>query len=262
MSSNIRERNILIVPIGLEVSRVIEGCKSYPVNVIYLLYNPSKGNEKYAVEQFSHQFANLVKTKIRTSFNLIEEEKVNLGRFYESFGKLQEIYQKEQKTGLLNNIYINISTASKVFATAASLFASLHSENCIIFYLKTNNYVLLEYLAKKGKSKGELETKFKETGLTKGPFTIEEIPILPVTWFKDEEAKVLQVIAQHPKYESLQDLIKELGMDDTPKERIALRRKLDDFETSGLIQTVKRKKQLEIRRRAKLENLRPLFQYI
>ncbi len=248
MDQNIipQERNILIVPIGLEIDRVIKGCKMYPINIIYLLHNPLSKSTKYAVEEYSNRFTKKVKNILNKSFNLISEEIVNLGSFESCLEGLNRILEKEQITARLQHIYINISTASKIFAIASYIFASREPKLFTLFYLQANEYILLEHLRNKNSNLEQLEKNFMEVGLTTGEFLIKEVPILKTQWFEEKERRILAAFTDGRSYNSLLEIIDALKEDNNPKNRMRIRRTLNKFEDLGLIEIKKRGKQLMI----------------
>ncbi|UYP46501.1 hypothetical protein NEF87_002786 [Candidatus Lokiarchaeum ossiferum] len=257
-----QERNILIVPIGLEIDRVIAGCKLYPINVIYLLHNPLVDSTKFAVERYSSYFAKEVKNRIGSSFNKIEEEITNLGSFHDSLTCLNRIMKLEEKIERLGHIYINISTASKTFAMAAYLFASRKPELFTLFYLQSNKYILLEHFNKENSSLDKLEEEFRKSGLTQGDFEVEEIPILKTEWFNKEEAEILRIFDGNRSFDSLLELIANLKQENNPKNRMKIRRILNKFEDLGIIQMKKRGKNLIItptKKHSSISNMTGVF---
>ncbi|KKL85536.1 hypothetical protein LCGC14_1953720 [marine sediment metagenome] len=43
--ANVKERRVMIVPVGLEVARIIDGFTPYAINILYLITNPENNSE-------------------------------------------------------------------------------------------------------------------------------------------------------------------------------------------------------------------------
>ena len=238
----------MIVPIGLEKDRVIEGAKQYPINSIYLLHNPIHKFEELdkGVVYYSELFANQAKNEIKETLIEVHEDIAQLNNFSSSIQVLNKIYNLEKEIKNLNHIYINISTASKAFALAAYVFASMHSRITTIFYLSTLNYILLDHLRKNSEI-SELKDQFIKKGLTVGPYSVEEIPVFKLENFTDEEIVVLKALGKRKKIESLKILIEQiLKIEYTPAIRIKIKRILENFEQKNLIHFQKEKRELVI----------------
>lgn len=237
----LQERRSMIVPIGLEKKRVIFGCKLYPINVVYLLHNPIKvqsdstqSNALPGVIKYSEDFAKGFKKEIKDDFTEILDEEAELNSFSSSIRTLNKIYSNELEKPNFSHIYINISTASKAFAIAAYVFGCNNSENVTLFYLKTKQYILLDYL-EKDSSIVELRKKFLECGLTDGPYESIVIPLIRTVKYTENELKLMKTLAKKPKFNSLKELIEKSDFVNTPADRIRVRRILYSFEEEGLV---------------------------
>ncbi len=242
------ERRVMIVPIGLEKDRVIEGAKQYPINAIYLLHNPIQNLEEQdkGVVFYSELFASQAKSEIKETLIEVHEDIAQLNNFSSSIQVLNKIFHFEKDTKNFNHIYINISTASKAFALAAYVFASMHSRITTIFYLSTLNYILLDHL-QKNSDISELKDQFIKKGLTVGPYSVEEIPVFKLENFTDEEIFVLKAVGKRKKIESLKILIQQiLKFEYSPAIRIKIKRILENFEEKGLIHFQKERRELVI----------------
>lgn len=233
----IKERRIMIVPIGLEKHRVLSGCQIYPVNVVYLIINPKihlKSKRNVGVFYYSDKFATSVLEKINLSFREINEIEAELNSFSSSIQSLKTIFEKEIKNSAkLSKIYINISTASKAFAIAAYIFACQHPELCVVFYMKTQNYILLDFLDEP--LTGKMKQSFLENGLTKGPYEVDEIPLQRIHHYTEEERILILKLNEKQQFDSIKTLMRFLNYKSDAAHRIRLKRMLEKFETNGLV---------------------------
>lgn len=224
--ANVKERRVMIVPVGLEVARIIEGFTPYAINVLYLITNPEnnsdgkktnvndKNNEKKkdkkisSVQKYTLKFADMIKQKFKDSYLIVEFRYTALNSFYECYNILDEIYNEEVTSNKLKHIFINVSTASKAFALSAYIFALLHFNIVTVFYMKASKYLILEYLEKDVSTK-EMETEFLKNGLTKGPYQIEEIPTFPMLEFSQDEKNLIKILAIQDQFNTIKEIIKE-----------------------------------------------------
>ena len=95
------ERRIMIVPIGLEKERIIEGFHKYPVNVIYFLHNSKKDvrdeslpsehpNSIAGIYNYSEIFFNSIKKEFYRDFMESHDFNIKLNSFNESIILLRE----------------------------------------------------------------------------------------------------------------------------------------------------------------------------
>ncbi len=259
----------MIVPVGLEKERVSYGCKIYPVNVVYLLCNPKPSAPDTGLFEYTNHFAKEVKKDIKNSFRETLVEDVKLNSYIESLKVLNFIFEKEFRSkSRLNKIYINVSTASKNFALAAYTFACQHPDLCKIFYLKTNRYILLEYIQKyldDPEGLKRLKKKFLDKGLTEGDengnYIVEEIPLIRTIQFKEEEISILKVLVNVEEREigSIKGLMKLLGFKPDAAVRINLKRILNKFEREHLIEQIQHGKQVKIKLKDQLITMKEIL---
>ena len=276
---DIQERRIMIIPVGLEKQRITEGCKPYAANIVYLINNPGnlKNNniEKAlpSVYKYSLRFSEIISEEFEKSYVSIKSESTNLNSFFDCISKLNEIYEKEIKTKRLKHIYINVSTSSKAFALAAYVFALFHYNLTTIFYLKTSEYILLNYLEKEVPIK-KLQEEFLNFGLTKGPYVIDEIPLFPIISFNSFEQDLIKILSARDEFDTINDLIeiifknfeleneKKLNKDIKSEKyrlRMQIRRSLESFKEKGLIELQREGRNLKIKINPTLKNLIKLF---
>ncbi len=88
----------------------------------------------------------MIQDKFNNSHIYIFQEEAPLNSFNDCTSALNRIFVKEKQQKNLSHIYINVATASKSFALAAYVFALFHPDLVTIFYLKTSEYIILDYL--------------------------------------------------------------------------------------------------------------------
>ena len=73
-STKPQERRIMIVPVGLERERIVDGCTAYAVNVVYLINNPIPTNKVQkipAVYKYSLDFSESVKEEFKNTYRIL-----------------------------------------------------------------------------------------------------------------------------------------------------------------------------------------------
>ena len=105
--------------------------------------------------------------------------------------------------------------------------------------MKTSNYILLDYLEDNDKSISSLKTEFIDYGLTKGPFKIDEIPLLPIFKFSIIEKAFIRTLSKKKDFRSIDNFIEELPDDYKNLNRVKVRRVLASLEEKELIMVFK-----------------------
>lgn len=237
-STSPQERRIMIVPAGLEKERIVDGCTAYAVNVVYLINNPKPTTEDKnipAVYKYSLKFSKSIETEFKDSYRLVIMKEAKLNSFFDCIRALNEIFKKEIKINRLKEIFINISTASKAFALAAYIFGLFHPYITKIFYMGTSNYILLDHLDNESASLDNLRDEFLECGLTKRPYFIDEIPLLPIINFTQDEIELIKILSIKKKFVSIDDFMEKLPVKIKSFNRVKIRRILSSLEEKNLI---------------------------
>ena len=259
------ERRIMIVPIGLEKERIIEGFRKYPVNVVYFLHN-LKYNEinEHKVEKqsksisgvhnYSEKFYNKINQEYNWEFLERHDESIKLNSFTASISKLIEIYEQETKKSNFTHIYLNTSTASKVFAIAAYIFACYHQGKCTPFYLDTDKYILLNHLDE-DPSINELKEHFLKSGLTSGPYNVQELPLIPIQKLNEYEINLAVKLIKKKSYISMKSFFTENKMEYTPSSRIKAKRAFEKFQNLKLVILEKQGREISIDVSPNLKNI-------
>lgn len=156
-----------IIPMGLELDRVIEGFKRYPTNRAIFI----QGKARYLkVEQIARRNAREVKKLISSTIK-VENIELNLYDFESAFVELKNLFDELNDEGY--QIYVNISTGTRIISTAALLACYLC--NAIPYYV-----IPREYSLPKGKYV-----------LSKGVKDVVQLPILGINTPTKKELVIL-----------------------------------------------------------------------
>ena len=93
----------------------------------------------------------------------------------------------------------------------------------------------MDHLEKEVKSIDDLKLEFLEYGLTKRPYLIDEIPLLPITDFRSGEKEFLQILSRQKKFNSI-DKFREKPPDKFKEmNKLKVKIKLSSLEKRNLI---------------------------
>lgn len=204
--------DVLIAPVGLEYDRVIESVQFVPITKIYLLKDTeSENNQKEPVLlEYTNKFFNKIyngwESFFKKKIEPLETDFTNIDRIINT---ISQIVLKEIINSKACKIYINIASATKLFGVISCNIASFFPRNIIPFYLSTSNY-LLPYIIEQ---KCDIE-EFEEHGLTKGPYNMVQIPVLPHVEINSIAKKILNKLYDADKNESydLHQITEMLGL--------------------------------------------------
>ncbi len=204
--------DILIVPVGLESDRVIESVQFVPITKIYILQDTdSEDNQKEPLllkytDKFFKKILDRWKLFYKKKLEPMETDFTNQDRIIDT---ISTIVLKEIKKNKACKIYINISTSTKLFGVIICNISSFFPRNIIPFYLSTSNYLLPHII----EQKCTIE-EFEEHGLTKGPYSMVQIPVLPHIEIKSVAKQILNEIYDANKNESynLHQITEKLGL--------------------------------------------------
>lgn len=180
-----------------------------------------------------------MKEEFKNTYRIVVLKEAKLNSFFDCINVLEEIFKEEKEINRFKEIFINISTASKAFALAAYIFGLFHPQITKIFYMKTSNYILLDYLEDNNKSISNLMDEFIEYGLTKGPYKIDEIPLLPIFKFSSNEKVFIKTLSKKKNFNSIDNFMAELPEDFKDLNRVKVRRILASLEEKELIRIFK-----------------------
>ncbi len=182
-------KTVHVVPMGLEVDRILEGFRRYPTN--YAVFIQGKAR-RLKVEQLARRNAREVKDQIKSTIK-VDIMELNLYDFEEAFVEIKKLFDDLNENGY--QIYVNISTGTRIVSSAALL--ACHMCGAIPYYV-----VPREYTLPKGKYV-----------LTKGVKDVVELPSLGINTPTDKEHVVLKALLDKGKSVNAQ---KEL-LDAVPK---------------------------------------------
>ena len=232
------ERRIQICPVGFEYERVIEGVNKFPSNVIYLLKSykrleDSTQSTKKMVE-IAESFVNSLKqhfesTKICSPVVV----KTNITKLEDMIRELCIIIKKELEKDV-SQIFINNSTANKLFASAAMYVASFYPDKIKIFYLSASDYIINDLIYEDITSISEFIAKFNKKGMTykknENSYKIVQVPSYPIdlNLLKEKKKKILisiRKLSETSKNEwvSLMRILGDIQKEDPHDKKIKMR---------------------------------------
>ena len=193
-------RKVQIAPVGFEFDRIIEGVVSHPSNVIYLLksYKKTKNGtdpdrkliaiaNKFVEKLFSHFQKSkicqpiIVETEIITLENIIKE--------------LCLIIKTELEEKNAEEIWINISTSTKLFVSAAMYVGSFKPDFIRLFYIDASDYIIINSLFNSEKKKEDIISDFIKYGMTmkknERSYRNVDVPLYPAQILSDPKKQVL-----------------------------------------------------------------------
>jgi hypothetical protein len=125
-----------VVPMGLEVDRVIGGFKQYPTNTAVLVKGPdSRSKVERIVEKNIEQIIKMVSHTIN-----VEVVSVDIHDFEKAFVAMRQIYGQKKDEGFL--VYVNLSTGTRIVSSAALIAAFL--DGATPYYVTPDEYNLPE----------------------------------------------------------------------------------------------------------------------
>ena len=165
-------KRVHVIPIGLEVDRILEGFKEYPANYAVFVKSKKIGSE---VERIARENAESVKEKIKYTVE-IDDIELDYHDFKTSFVEFKRLFEKLQDRGY--SVYVNLSSGTRIVASAALIASFLTGARPYYVVPKKYNYP-------EGK-----------TVLSEGAEKILTIPTLNVTLPNEEEVKILHALAE------------------------------------------------------------------
>jgi hypothetical protein len=197
------DKNVHIVPMGLEQDRVIEGLKMYPTNYAIFI----QGKARYLkVEQIARRNAREIK-KLVSSTIKVDTLELNLYDFETAFVEFKKLFDELNDAGY--TVYVNISTGTRIISSAAML--ACYMCNAVPYYV-----IPREYTLPKGKNV-----------LTKGVKGVVQLPVMGINTPSPKEQIVLNALLEKGETVNAQ---KEL-MDAMPKSFYGDRKEGEDLSS-------------------------------
>ncbi|MFO8051663.1 MAG: DUF6293 family protein [Thermoplasmatota archaeon] len=129
-------QRVHVVPMGLEVDRVIGGLKRFPTNRLILLYGKVKDSE---IEKKARKNGERIKEMVSATMD-VEEMEMDIFDFYSGTRKLRELFEDLNEQGCA--VHVNLSTGNRIITSAALLACFMTGANP--YYVHPVNYSIPE----------------------------------------------------------------------------------------------------------------------
>ena len=226
---------VQICPIGFEFKRVLAGLKYRPPNVIYLLSSKIEiqdyaiRNGKYQLDEklaklsqeFTDKLEKHLKPQLYMDIKVQECSFTNYRKVIEQLCDIiKEIFDYESKNEVIDEIWFNIGTATKLFVSAAQYIASFRADKIHLFYVRAHNYTINELLLEES-SKEDVEKLFREEGMSYSKvsldkdYSLEKMPIVPSQRLTDQANNILKILLtkSETQWVSLATILSEIERD-------------------------------------------------
>ncbi|MGA1847976.1 MAG: DUF6293 family protein [Thermoplasmatota archaeon] len=227
-----------IIPMGLEVDRVLGGLRMFPTNRAIFLYGSDRGSE---IEKKARENGRRIKEMVSATIR-IEDRELDIFDFYDAARKLRELI--EGLTGEGHSVYINLSTGNRIVTSAALLACFM--TNSHPYYVRPERYSIPE----------------DQFVLSHGVAGVMEIPSVTILGPSGAGVKVLKVLSSQggsvryetsliPQLEMVGDFFKERNEGETKKAFMArkkahLSRVLKGLGKEGYVSLVRRGKYVSV----------------
>jgi len=104
-----------IIPMGLEVDRVLGGLRRFPTNRAILLYGNDTESE---IEKKARENGKRIRDMVSATIQ-IEDRELDIFDFYDAARKLRELMESLSEEGY--KVYVNLSTGNRIVTSAALL---------------------------------------------------------------------------------------------------------------------------------------------
>jgi hypothetical protein len=227
-----------IVPMGLELDRVLGGLKEFPTNRVILLYGKDRGSE---IEKKARKNGSRLREMVRATID-VEEMELDLFDFYSATRTLKVLFQKIADEGF--EVYVNLSTGNRIITSAALLACFMTSSHP--YYVRPERYSIPE----------------DQEVLSYGVKSVLEIPSVTIMGPTREEEELLKALgrlggsARHetaliPQLEPVKGFFKQRKEGESKRAYLArkrahLSRTLRTLEKEGYITLIKRGKYVNV----------------
>jgi len=219
-------RKVHIAPVGFEFDRIIEGVVHHPCNVIYFLKSykeltseadPDKEMIEIAKRYVDNLEAHFINSRICTPI-VIETLLIQLEPIIE---ELCRIISKEINEYHADEIWINVSTSTKLFVSAAMYVGSFKHELVKLFYIDASHYTVNDLFNPEIKKK-EIREKFEKYGITykenEESYRNIDVPVYPTEVLTEQKKDILKALRKLTHGDvgemiTFMNLLKELGQD-------------------------------------------------
>jgi hypothetical protein len=121
-----------VIPMGLEIDRVLGGLKEFPTNKAILIYGTDRGSD---IERRARKNGDRIKEKVSATID-IEELELDIFDFFESTRVMVHLMMKLKREG--NSVYVNLSTGNRIVTSAALLACYMTGSHP--YYVKPESY--------------------------------------------------------------------------------------------------------------------------
>ncbi|MFT4244855.1 MAG: DUF6293 family protein [Candidatus Woesearchaeota archaeon] len=118
-----KEKRVHIVPVGFEIDRIVIPLIENKADKIYFLMRDKEENAEL-------HYKEIIKQLNKEGINNIEKIQVDMGNIYSITNKIRKIIEKEEK----NNIFINVSSGSKLCSIGATMASMMIKTKKIHLY--------------------------------------------------------------------------------------------------------------------------------
>ena len=219
-------RKVQICPVGFEFDRVIKGVNEHSCNVIYLLRSVKKIKKEDHPNKRLIEIANTFVKKLEEHFNSTKicmpiVRETNVVTLEKTIEELCQIIKKEVEEEGTKEIWINISTSTKLFVSAAMYVGAFYPKIIHLFYLDARHYTI-NLLLEEGTKKEDITKKFQDKGISyeknEESYKNINVPTYTMKILKDIKKNIIIIlkrIIDGDKVEmvSFKNLLKELGED-------------------------------------------------
>ena len=252
------ERNVMIIPIGLELDRAIFGISKYSPDIIYVIYSKKdEENVEDKIDTESEKFKESFINKIRGLWKY-KEFGIDVTNLSECTYLIKEIISTELEESENTSFYINISSSSKIFSFSSFYLAGKYSNRVLLFYVKPSHYLMVDFIEifqdiisllknnviiEKDRliQADEIIKKYKNHGWTNGPFELIEIPYYKLSKYPKYEINLLEIMNKYkhdyPKGFTIEDLLRLKSEEiEERSNKIKLNYHLTELEKHSLIE--------------------------
>lgn len=161
-----------VVPMGLEIDRVIGGLKNYPTNRLILLYGRETGSE---IEIKARSNGDKIKEMVKATVD-VEESEMDIFDFYSCTRSMRTMLDGLRNDGY--DVFVNLSTGNRVITSAALLACFM--TGAVPYYVHPKRYSIPE----------------DQEVLSHGVDRVIAIPSVSIAGPGPSEERILRVIAR------------------------------------------------------------------
>jgi hypothetical protein len=227
-----------IIPMGLEVDRVLGGLRMFPTNRAIFLYGNDLASD---IERKARENGKRIREMVSATIQ-IEDRELDIFDFYDAARKLRELIEDLADEG--HRVYVNLSTGNRIVTSAALLACFM--TNSHPYYVKPEKYSIPE----------------DQFVLSHGVAGVMEIPSVSILGPSDAGVEVLKVLSSQggsvryetsliPHLDLAGDFFKERNEGETKKAYMArkkahLSRVLKGLEKEGYVSLSRRGKYVSV----------------